>query len=387
MKGKIDLKNVAHNYEWVFVGVIIFLALCIYLYSTWGGLIWTSDSFHYWAASRSFKSDAILVAADGGNYTFWPPLFPVLLSFFSEQSYYLFHTLCFTASLLTIYLYFKRITSKEVALLSLTIFSLTVYPYLICSFLWSEVIFSFLLLLGFYQFELWNFTKKKNVHLVISAVLLSLMCLQRNAGVFFIVGLSAYTLVRFLTNKNWILLLKMAVLNIIIVTPNLLWNINQRIQNPQEYNFQDNPFAVDFFTNLNTFTLELIRLVFPANASTDFLIIIILGFSIYFFLFLSMRDSLHFYLIVAYIFFFLLMPKDEFSETGRFLAPLFPFIILQFVTATKSIVSHFSSYKIKFLIYSLLVILLSYNIARTAKNVRQWNFRSIHHPKSAKIFF
>ncbi|SMG34016.1 hypothetical protein SAMN05661096_02201 [Marivirga sericea] len=387
MKGKIEAKTITDQYEWQIVGGLLLLAFGIHVYSTFGGLIWTSDSFHYWAASRSFQSEKVFLAWDGGAYVFWPPLFPIVLSFFNETTYHIIHVICFLSSLFFIYLFFKHLYPKHLVIISLAIFILSVYPYLISSFLWSETIFTFLLFSGLFYYEKWSQAKNKNYNLLISSILLTLMCLQRNAGVFIIFGLSLYCFVIFLKDRNWKFLFTSALINLLIVAPNIVWNSYHKIHQTEDYDFSDRHFIVDFIPNLETYSVEIIRFFIPIQADTPPWILLTFGLTILTLVFVRNPKTFPLIIFSSYIIFFMAMPKFETSETGRFLAPVFPFIILQIVLLSKEALSKFHSKRIKIIISTLLALLLLYNIARTVQNVAQWNYRSIHNPKSAKIFF
>jgi hypothetical protein len=255
------------------------------------------------------------------------------------------------------------------------------------SFLWTETIFSLLLFSGLFYYLTWLKDKTKNNNLFLSVALFCLMCLQRNAGVFIIIGLSIYWLSHFIQKRNWSILLKMASLHLLIVMPNIVWNLNQKIFNTTDYNFSSRPFVIDFFNNLETISIELIRFFIPYKVDSNFALTILLGIIILWIASTHNRKPLHYYVMTFYILLFLLLPKFEFSEVGRFLAPIFPIIILQLVLLSKHVLSKFYSRKMKVGILTIITLILLYNIARTTKNVGQWHYRSIHHPKSAKIFF
>ncbi|WP_375580949.1 glycosyltransferase family 39 protein [Marivirga tractuosa] len=387
MKDKIEVKSIIERYEWLLFGGLLLLALGIHIFSTFGSLIWTSDSFHYWAASRSFQSERVFLAWDGGTYIFWPPLFPIILSFFNETTYHIFHIVCFLSSLLFIYLFFKKLYKKDIALISLTVFILSVYPYLMSSFLWSETIFTFLLFSGLYYYQNWLQDKAKNYSLILSSILLALMCLQRNAGVFIIVGLSVYCFIVFLKEKDWKFLIKMAIINLLIITPNIIWNNTQKIYFTEDYDFSNRLIIADFIPNLETFSVEIIRFFIPIQENAHSALLLIFGIIILTSIVAQKSKLLPLIIFTSYLILFLILPEFESSETGRFLAPITPIIILQLTLLSKEALSKFNSRKIKVMISIVLVTILLYNMARTAKNVSQWNYRSIHHPKSAKIFF
>ncbi|WKV10471.1 ArnT family glycosyltransferase [Marivirga harenae] len=387
MKGEIDLKRFVNKYEYIIIAPLLLTAFCIHLYATSGGLIWNSDSFHYWSASRSFQSDFVLKAYDGGVYTFWPPLFPIIMSFFSEKAYYIFHTICLLSSLLFIYWVVKLKSSRNLAIPTLAIFSVSVYPYLVSSFLWSETIFILLFYSGLYFYIKWRGEQSKIQFLFIATILLSLMCLQRNAGVFIILGLTIQSIGTFLKERKWHYLLKMIFIHLVIITPNVVWNINQKLRFPEEFYFYSSPPIIDFFSNLKTFASELIRIFIPYSDLIPPFLLITAGTVILSVPLLSNINNILSTIFLTYIVSFLLLPKFELSETGRFLAPVIPLLILQLTTISKRLYEKLISRKMKMVLSALIVILLIYNITRTTKNVAQWNYRSKHQQKSAKIFY
>ncbi len=213
---------------WVLL-VLVLLATATLLYATSGGLIWTSDSHNYWAASRSFNAHGKFVAVDGGTYIFWPPLFPIILSFFATASgYYLLHISIFVASLISCYAVFKLLTKRiPLSLILLLFYIISVYPYLSASFFWSENIFTLLLYLFIYLY-LKSKERRKNIWLFVAAMLVaSLMCLQRNVGIFIMIGVSLYELILFLRMKTSLKAFFIVAIAIFLtVLPNLLWNFN-----------------------------------------------------------------------------------------------------------------------------------------------------------------
>jgi hypothetical protein len=387
MKGKIAVKSLFDQYEWSILSALLLLALGIHYYCTFGGLIWTSDSFHYWAASRSFQSDKPFSAWDGGAYVYWPPLFPMILSFFNETTYHLIHASCLLASLFFIYLFFKQLHQKHLVLISLAIFILSVYPYLISSFLWSETFFTFLLFSGLYYYERWSQSKNTKYNLVISSILLAFMCLQRNAGVFIMVGLSIFCFTNFIKDRNWKVWGKLTLVNFMIVSPNIFWNNYQKIFKPEDYDLSEHYLFADIIPNLKLFSLEIISFFIPIEEYLPSWMILTFGLLIISLVFLHRFSSFPSIIFLSYLILFLILPPLESSEIGRFLSPIFPFIILQFVLLSKKVLSKVHSRQIKVITSALLALVLLYNIARTTKNAAQWNYRSIHHPKSAKIFF
>ncbi len=171
----------------------------------------------------------------------------------------------------------------------------------------------------------------------------------------------------------------------LIALPNIIWNVFQKIYYSNHYHISKRPFLSDFFLSLDTFSVEFTKFFIPFNENS--LIANILFTGSIFAISTLLKRSIQSYILIAYVLLFSLLPKFSFSEIGRFLTPVFPIIILQLVLLSKDALSKFNSHKIKVIFSVVLALILLYNIARTTKNVAQWNYRSIHHPKSAKIFF
>lgn len=386
MKDEIEGKSMIERYEWAIFSFILLIVLALHLYCTWGGLIWNSDSFHYWAASRSFQLDFTLKAHDGGNYTFWPPLFPIVLSLFGEENYHIFHCITLLSLLYIIYILLKLVSNRTLALLSSALFSLSVYPYLISSFLWSETIFLLLFYSGLFFYLKWMKDQSQHHFLTIAITLLSFMCLQRNAGIFIVLGLFINSLIAYLKNENKRYFFKMLLTYLIIIIPNMSWNISQKIQHPEEFYFYSSPPVMDFFSNLETISTELLRLFMPINDHISPMLLIFAGIAILSITFFSRINPTLSTIYLSYIFSFLLIPKFELSETGRFLTPIIPILILQLVYLCKRGYVKLKSGKMKVILSAVIALLIIYNIVRTAKNIKKWNYRSIHHQKSAQIY-
>ncbi len=385
---KIVLNPLSKRAEFISLGLCLVIATSIFTYATWGGLIWTSDSFHYWAASRSWQEGFTLQSADGGSYLFWPPLYPVLLSLFSsENSYYIAHIIIFNASLLFIYFFLKKSSlSKKYALVALFSFSFSVFPYLVASFLWSETFFILLMYAGLYFYILWE-ENKNPVYIVLWVISLAAMCLQRNAGVFILVGLSIYALFQFISFKNFRKFITNAVGIFMAILPIAFWNLSTLVKSSDTVSEENISFFNGIFLNFENILIRLFYILFPVNQlginnmTAGILLMVIILILIF-----TYRNHILLILFLTYLMIFSFVPLIEPESIDRLLTPIIPmFIILmlrgfnRFLTSTPSL--------IKFVVAFYLVLLISYNVARTINNVKMWHERSITNPKAAKIFF
>ncbi|MBK6266641.1 glycosyltransferase family 39 protein [Marivirga sp. S37H4] len=380
--------SVSKRTELILLGACLLFATSILLYCSWGGLIWTSDSFQYWAASRSFQAEGIFLSHDGGSYIYWPPLFPMLLSLFSsENAYYFAHILLFNAALLCIYLFLKQISSSnKTALIVLFIFCISLFPYLMSTFLWTEIFFTLLLYGGLYTYAKWE-KNHNNFSYLIWILVFSAMCLQRNAGIFIMAGISIYALTQFSRNKNYKKLLLNAGGVLIAVLPNLIWNLTIMSKASDPSSEIEINFFNGLFINISNILIRLFHFIFPAQllGIVDFIAIIsmVLILAI---LILKKSHSLVTILMMVYLTMYSFMPLIEADSIDRFLAPILPLFILLLVNLASSY-SLMKGFLFRFGIVLLISLFVIYNAGRTYKNIKMWHERSIVNPKGAKIFF
>ena len=72
------------GYNIIVVGVVVG-ALAMMVWTQACGLLLTHDSRQYLAAAQSFSTSWQFLGTDGTPITYWPPLFPILLSMLPES--------------------------------------------------------------------------------------------------------------------------------------------------------------------------------------------------------------------------------------------------------------------------------------------------------------
>ncbi|WP_188460953.1 hypothetical protein [Marivirga lumbricoides] len=387
-KALFQYSNLSRINEVSFLLLILVIASTILVYCTSGGLIWTSDSFQYWAASRSFQENYTLVSADGGSYIYWPPLFPVILSLFtSESSFYFAHIAFFNLALIFIYLFLKEVSSSgKLALITLSLFCISLFPYLIASFFWTEILFTLFLFSGLYYYLLWK-RKRNLISFICWVVLFSCMCLQRNAGIFMMVGLSLYEVLLFLPRKKFKEILFTGMGIVMSVLPNILWNFSLLKDASSTDSEVEIHFLNGFFINLYHLLLTLFNSLFPTQLAPQLSpLFFICSLSVLIFIIIKKSNFLPLILFITYIILLSCMPLIEVESMDRFFAPLLPLFIylllsvssLQFISLKKPL---------KYCMIFLAGGIVLYNVMRTYQNVERWHQRSITNPKEAKIFF
>jgi hypothetical protein len=152
------------------------------------------DSSNYIAAARSLLSGDGFLYFDGRAYTVWPPLFPMLLALLGLAGLEpmigarVLNVLAFGATIFVSGTLLLRCTTSRVFALLGTL-AVVLSPALLASFImaWSEPVF--ILLTTLFLFTMPRFLQEKHLHLlVLAAVISGLACLQRYAGVAFILA-------------------------------------------------------------------------------------------------------------------------------------------------------------------------------------------------------
>jgi hypothetical protein len=164
-------------------------SICIQLYTSYCGVLLTDDSRNYLSAARSFASSGEFLSPDGSYFVAWPPLFPVLLSWTSDPLplWMIINVLLKIAIGLFIYLISTRFISNRSVQHLFTLACLWgVHLTMISAFLWSELLFLLLLLINFMIAVSWKNSVSKFAMICVTGFLL---CLQRNAGVFYIASI------------------------------------------------------------------------------------------------------------------------------------------------------------------------------------------------------
>lgn len=160
------------------------------------GLLLTHDSREYLSAASSFANEGVLLGSDGSPYVFWPPLLPIILSFFSEpQSAMVWIHLGLSAlvGVLIARLASQHLSDFRFKVGFVTVWMLGVHQLLISVFLWSELLFV-VVLLSFVEQVIRS--DKSNIATLLSFALGTLLCLQRNAGLFIVPAAALWIIIK-----------------------------------------------------------------------------------------------------------------------------------------------------------------------------------------------
>lgn len=341
-------------------GCSIFVVLILITYK---GLGSTADAEAYWYAAQSFRKSYTFLTPFG-YYTNWPPLFPLLIYIlgvpwvqyvaFAFNAFLLYQMggLVLHRNSIWHFLFFVQSTSGVMFLM-------------IHFFLWSEawfLVFLLALLGGYIRLVQKNYSKK----LFFSIILLAnLLCLQRMAGIFFVLAFTVLIARHFSIKKAGIF----AVASSIGV---LAWFLrNSFLQSKPD--FLDNIFVVSWWQSLSDYSKALFNNFFPTYWFSEMWSIILLIGLMLFLLVLVIREKLVIssltWLCLCYLVAMLALRMNIAGESERYLAPIQPLFLLIFW--------HFAekwSQKepLKKIAYIALFVILTFQLLRTAKNVRQW---------------
>jgi hypothetical protein len=158
-----------------------------YAYLTKCGIDLSPDSTSYINAANHL----IRYGSFGKDYLNWPPLFPIILTFYDPIILtYVLNCVCILGTIMV--LYFIGNTSFHYLYFSIFYLIVLVFGrplFIVSRSLWSESIF--LLLFSVLLLQYFFFLKHRSIKYFIYLILVSfLLCLQRHSGFFLVVGLS-----------------------------------------------------------------------------------------------------------------------------------------------------------------------------------------------------
>lgn len=236
--------------------VCLALSLIIEQWARACGLIMTPDSYHYFSASRSFRTDGIFLNTDGTRFTSWPPLFPFILSAFSDPQQALVWINALCKLILGSFIYYLSnllLTTRAFIAAYLVVVLLGVHLLLISVFFWSELIFMTLLFANIY------FTlklKNRPLYFYLMIVTGFLFCLQRNAGLFWVTGTSVWLMLN--NSPAWSSRFYKSISYFIFCTSGLwTWNLYNTFFSANNSVFSGRSYFSEAFLNIQAILFEL----------------------------------------------------------------------------------------------------------------------------------
>jgi hypothetical protein len=349
---------------------VIVISLLIQFYITNCGLLLTYDSREYLAAAQSFSEQGVFLGRDGGPYVFWPPLFPLILSFFDDPAGAMVWINLVVSACIGVLI--MRLASQHLNAFGLRIGFLMawmwgVHQLLISVFLWSELFFLLLLLL-FAEFVVRATASR--AALAGAFVTGFLLCLERNAGLFIVPAASLWFLLKGGQKKSF----TPALVILLSVAGGVWWNVTNMFGSVSTAVSE-----LDYFSfvldNIHITTDGLAQSILPFKIfSIPFAILIIVAPVVL--IWPSRRLSDHFLLMALICCFYIagmaiLFELDP-GDADRYAAVILPFILLTIFRVFENIFRKANNMIGTILLIGMLAW-LAYPLARTAKNALQWH--------------
>ncbi|WP_027003115.1 hypothetical protein [Hugenholtzia roseola] len=166
-------------------------------YATQAGIWLTADSFDYLAAAQSLHVKNALLRANGKPFVHWTPLYPALLACIGKNKGEILPFVAAQQLFFSVILYFflyqiiKKNVKSAIARIWTFLALLTALPlFMVSIFLWSESFFLLLLAALWYFYpDKKNTSKSFTFQSLCFALLALLLVMQRNAGIFWLLGL------------------------------------------------------------------------------------------------------------------------------------------------------------------------------------------------------
>ncbi len=358
------------------ITAVLLIVGCALLLVGWAhpcGLLLTHDSRQYLAAATSFRECFQWLGTDGQPITYWPPLFPVLLSVFRNpvSAVGLFHYALMLTLGLQLWHLCKWCLNNQWLVTAFFIFIfLGVHLVLISVFLWSELLFV-VLALAFITF-LFQYTRP--YHLWYAAGFGFLMCLQRHAGVFVVAGAVTWF---FFRQPSWPQALRCLLFFVVATAGTWLWNIYVSFFVATDFRFYQHEFGQHMLHNLQFMLHALFRAFAPLPYTLTWMVLAFAGGLLFF----ARQKQKHtliqllLLIITAYMAGMVLQFKLDVYDGDRYVAVILPLVGLVFFYLADQWFET-AHRRGRLLLVIILAMVLSYNGFRTMKNARLWRTMS-----------
>jgi hypothetical protein len=340
--------------------------------------LFTDDSLNYLSAAKSFRLTGRFLSPDGTYFVAWPPLFPVLLSFFDEPLLFLtFFNLALKIIIgVLLYLLSKQIiNTRELRWIFLLVTGCGVHLTMISVFVWSELLFLTLLLASILiisqgHFGFWKW--------FIFVLLGCLLCLQRHVGVLFILPLSIFMLAK----KEFGSLAKRAQISVVYILCSLsgtiVW-LHYAMGVSKEFSFNAYHFFEDVLYNAELVFSQLGKLfLFGPEMIMILTSIVVLITSV-----LVVRCDigsrrvmlLIVLMIGSYLTVIIFLGRHNKYDLDRLLSVIVPLVYLLIFSTMEKLQSRLPARTARIMLVVLL-IWSSYPLLRTWQNVQFWHRES-----------
>ncbi len=361
---------------WIASIAVLFVSIGIEFYGHACGFLITPDSLQYLSATKSFSESGNFLSPDGSYYSYWGPLFPIILSFFNEPQSALvwINIVCKILIVLALSNVVRSFINDSILRIVFLIISMVgVHIVLISVFVWSELIFMTLILWNAH-FALSLTKSSSNYYWLLLTGFLA--CLQRDAGFFWMSGICLWLL--FDSSATLKTRMIQSVLCFFVCTSGLItWRVYVNYFKQLNSNFYDNSFFFHALENAQPVLLAFGKILFPLNGISGEAIGI-LFFLLIFWSLLKLNRNIQLLgtIISVYAIGFIALPWQlDLNEMDRYFSVITPLVYL-FVLSVVYEKLHLAKEGMRILIYAVVLIWLSYPLTRTFINVKAWHEQS-----------
>lgn len=363
------------------VAAATLLSILLEWYSRSCGFLLTSDSLQYLSAAQSFRASGTFLSPDGSHYSYWPPLFPILLNvlpdpIWSATALNLIGKVVIGWLVYQLSLFYLSDLRTRVAFATSVLLGL--HLLLISVFIWSELVFVTLALALLHRYTKTQYRLFTGWHVALGF----LLCLQRNAGLFWIAGLVVGWMLagRFTARR-----LAHALGFFLVSTSGMwAWNIYNTWFRGSDFAFYQQPFFSALPGNLTLAGSTVAAIFLPVSNHPFFGLLFVAALITASGAMWKFRaHALAAPVCIALVFclgFVAMGPLDRY-EMDRYLCVVPVLLYLSLLRGFEIACSRLSLSKS--LATLLLIALCSYPLARTLRNAQRWHERSCRPSASA----
>jgi hypothetical protein len=357
---------------------ILSLSIALQVYASFCGLILTDDSLNYLSAARSFSATREFRSPDGTYFVAWPPLFPVILSLFQDPEKWLWImnvVLKIFISVTMLAIAQRFIAHRTTRLIFLLVSLCGVHIVMISAFLWSELVFMLLLLSNF---VLALKLTRHRTYVILFFITGFLLCLQRNAGVFYIIAVSLWLV--FDTESTRMKTLRFSAAFFILSISGLsawVYHVNGL---SNEFSFTAYRFLEDPLYNVTLILSRIGKLFIVGPGSV--LITTSLGILLYAGYILRKRIlirrdlQLLLMVVITYVIGLLTVGRMDPHEMDRYLSVIIPFLYVFVFAAFDHFIQSAQQARIIRALTIAAILWSLYPLSRTYQNAQLWYKRS-----------
>lgn len=375
MKRKI-LERVQIDSVKIWLPVILVIATALLIFANHCDLGFTYDSYLYIEIADQISKQGLL-SAEG--YHTKPPLYPLLIYWFGEESIFVINLVCFLITICILYFFGLEVKTKMLRLFFWSILLFSTPLYLVHSFAWTEPPFICILLLAFFSLHIYQKHGKLRF-LYLSLILLLLLPFIRFAGIFILIPTLLVLLLNLPTKLKWVLI---GIIGFgIFICSIWVWKFEAGFL--QRWHTFISPFSTNSYSRythnidsyLEAFSIWILPLPVYKPIRLFFAVIALVTIGVSSInclwkrghmiksglplIFLIYYLSLHFVFIV------------EYYAAERYMTPLYNLLILALFMQLDQKLAIIGN-NIKTVTLALLFAFLMYGVVRTTKNVVFWN--------------